>query len=115
MRPLCQRASDMKSNTSTHVKNFLVVTALILALGGLQSPLWRPAVDRVTAKSGGTADVTYSGQLEKAMIFQNRTATLTAPRPGHLVIHGHAPGKTSLLIRYKGGSSTIYEVVVLPG
>jgi hypothetical protein len=105
----------MKSSTLTHVRNFVRITALILSLAALQSPLWRPPVDRVTAKSGGTADVIYGGQLEKAMIFKRQNATLTAPGPGHLVIHGHAPGKTSLLIRCKGGISKVYEIVVLPG
>ncbi|HEY3835848.1 MAG TPA: hypothetical protein VGL72_04725 [Bryobacteraceae bacterium] len=105
----------MKSSTSTHLKNALSITALLLSLAALQCPLWGPAVEHITAKSGGTADVIYGRQLEKAMVFKKGTATLSAPAPGHLMIHGHAPGRTSLLIFYRNGQSTIYEVEVLPG
>ena len=106
-------------DTRRHIllKNALSITALILSMAALQSPLWRPRVAprSVTAKAGGTATVACEGEIEKAMIFHKRTATLTAPGPGQLMIHGHAPGKTSLLIRYKDGDSAIYEVVVIPG
>jgi hypothetical protein len=105
----------MESLRSTHLKNFLSITALGLSLAALQSPLWRPTPRSVTAKAGGTVVLTYDGELENAMIFQKRTATLSAAGPGRLVIHGHAPGKTSLLIRYKDGERTVYEVVVPPG
>jgi hypothetical protein len=100
----------------TYLKNFLSITALILSWAALQSPLWRPADAplSVTAKTGGSVILAYDGELENAMIFHKSTATLSAGGPGHLVIHGHAAGKTSLLIRCKHGESKLYQVVVLP-
>ena len=107
----------MNLRNNTHRKNLLGVLALLAALAALQSPLWRPAEAprSLTAKSGGTVTVTYDRELENAMIFQKATASLSAGAKGELVIHGHAPGRTRLLIRYKDGASRVYEVVVLPG
>ena len=105
----------MKSSTSTHIKNALSLTALLLSLAALQCPLWRPAVQHITAKSGATVDIIDGRELEKALVFKKGTASLSAPSPGRLVIHGHAPGKTNLLIFYKDGRSTLFEVQVLPG
>ena len=59
--------------------------------------------------------VPYEGEIERAMVFQKRNATLSAAGPGQLAVHGHVPGKTSLLIRFKGGESKVYEIIVLPG
>ena len=107
----------MTEKGSTYLKKVLSIAALLLSLAALQSPLWRPeaATRSVTAKAGGTVTVPYDGQLDKAVIFRRRMATLSAGSPGQLVIHAHAPGKTSMLIRYKDGDSVLYEVIVLPG
>jgi hypothetical protein len=106
----------MEKRWSIYLKNAFSITALLLSLAALQGPLWRSAsAGRVTAKSGGTVLLNYDGDLEKAAIFEKRTATLSSGQPGQLVIHGHKPGKTSLLLRYKDGDSMVYEVVVLPG
>lgn len=107
----------MNSGRSPHLKNFLAVTILVLSLAGFQSPLWRPdpAPQYVTAKAGGTVIVPYKGEIERAMVFQKRNATLSAAGPGQLAVHGHTPGKTSLLIRFKGGESKLYELIVRPG
>jgi hypothetical protein len=107
----------MSKWVSIHLKNFLGVSALLLSLAVLQSPLWRPKETPrcVTAKAGGTVVFPYQGELENAMVFRKRTATLSAAGPGKIAIHAHAPGRTSLLIRLKGGESKVYELVVLPG
>ena len=107
----------MNSRNNSHLKNLLAMLALLLSLAALQGPLWRPgeAPRCLTATSGGTVTVAYDRELENAMIFQNATASLSADAKGELVIHGHAPGRTRLIIRYKDGASRVYEVVVLPG
>jgi hypothetical protein len=107
----------MTRSGSESFKEFLSVIALALSLATLQSPLWRPgpAPHCVTAKSGGTALVTFDGELDKATIFQRRTATLSTAGPGQIMVHGREPGKTSLIIRCKDGNSTVYDVVILPG
>ena len=90
--------------------------ALLLSLATLQSPLWRPrtAPVCVTAKVGEIAILAYDGEIDKAVIFQMRTASLSSAGSGQLAIYGHEAGKTSLLIRFKDGDSKLYEVVVLP-
>ena len=115
-RPVDER-KRMKNRHSSYLKNFLGLTALLLSLVCLQSPLWRPAdvPENVTAKAGSAVIFAYHGDLEKAVIFRKRMATLSAGGPGKLVIHGHAAGKTSLLIFYKDGKSKLYDLVVSPG
>jgi len=107
----------MENSRSDRRKNLLALLALMLSLAALQSPLWRPAAPprSLTARAGGSIDVEYDGKLEKAVIFRRGLATLSAGGPGKLVIHAHTPGKTSLLIQFKGGASKVYDVVVLPG
>jgi hypothetical protein len=107
----------MTTQRSTFLKNFLSITALLLSLAALQSPLWRPnpAPLYVTAKAGATVIFPYKGQIEKAVIFRKKNATLSAGSPGQLMIHAHNPGKTSMLIRYKDGVSRLFELIVLPG
>jgi hypothetical protein len=107
----------MNRRRSVYLKKFLGITALMLLLAAVQSPLSRPtaALESVTARSGMATILKYNGEIERAMIFQRRTATLTASGSGRLVIHGHEPGKTSLLIHFKSGDSKVYEVVVIPG
>jgi hypothetical protein len=102
---------------STQVTNLLSITALVLSFGALQSPLWRPAVTTpcVTATVGGTAVLAFDGQIDRASIFQKKTATLSSDGPGRLIIHGRTTGTTNLLLRYKDGDSKLYEIVVLPG
>ena len=107
----------MENRRPHSFKNTLVITAVLLAFAALQSPLRFPSSGpgEVTAKSGGTVLLNYDGELERAAIFQKHTATLSSGGPGRLVIHGHKPGKTTLLLRYKDGASMIYDVVVRPG
>jgi len=107
----------MEHSRRNHLKNALSVIALVLSLAALQSPLWRPAgVSRcLTAKAGGTVLLDYGHDIERASILQKRTASLTAAGPHRLMIHAHAPGRTSLIINYRDGQSRLYEVVVLPG
>jgi hypothetical protein len=107
----------MRTSWSTFLKNVLSITALLLSLAALQSPLWRPNPSplSVTARSGATVVFSYQGQLEKAIIFRKSNATLSAGGPGQIMIHAHHPGKTSMLIRYKDGDSRLYELVILPG
>ncbi len=107
----------MATRRSTYLKNFFSITAVLLSLAVLQSPLWRPAgAPRcVTTTEGGTVILEYEGQLDSATIFRKETATVSVPAPGRLAIHAHEPGKTSLLMRFKDGESRLYDVVVLPG
>jgi hypothetical protein len=107
----------MENRMSAYMKNALSMLALLLSLGALQSPLWRPALTprSVTATVGGTVILPYSGEIEKVTIFQKETATLSADSPGQIMIHGTSPGKTNLLIRYKDGATRLYEITVVPG
>jgi hypothetical protein len=107
----------MKSPCSTYLKNTLSVIALVLPLAALQSPLWRPvaAPQCVTARVGATVVFSYDREIDGATIFQKRLASLSLGGPGRLMIHGNAPGKTNLLIRYKDGGTKLFEIVVLPG
>jgi len=100
-----------------HLKNSLAILALLLALATVQGPLWRPAAGSrsVTAKAGSTVIIAYEGEIERALIFQKGTASLTGAGHGQLAIHANAPGRTRMLLRYKGGESRLYEVVVIPG
>jgi hypothetical protein len=106
----------MNQRLTIHIKNFLAVTALVLSLATLQRPLWRPdPIPQLTAKAGCTVIVPYKGQIERALIFHKRNATLSGAGPGELAVHGHAPGKMSLLIRFKGGESKVYDLIVVLG
>jgi len=106
----------MNSRNNSHLKNLLAMLALLLSLAALQGPLWRPteAPPCLTATSGGTVTLAYDRELLNAVIFQSATASLSAGAKGELLIHGHTPGRTRLLIRYKDGDSRVYEIVVLP-
>jgi hypothetical protein len=107
----------MQTRHHNFLKNALAITALLISLAALQSPLWRPdtAPRCVTAKAGGTVTFDYQSDIEKATILHRRTASLAVTGPRQLVIHGNAPGRTCLIIHYKGGESRLYEVVILPG
>jgi hypothetical protein len=107
----------MTRRTNNGLKNLLSITALVLSLAALQSPLWRPVIGSpsVTAKSGGTVLFGCDRDIEKATILQGQTATLSLADPHQLVIHAHQPGHTHLLIKFKDGERKLYEVVVLPG
>ena len=106
----------MEARHSSRIKNLLSVTSLLLSLAALQGPLWRPhaAPRYVTAKVGGTAVLTYDGAIQRASIFEKRTASLSTGGPHQILIHGHAPGRTSLMIVYQNGERALYRVVVLP-
>ena len=90
---------------------------MVLSLAVLQSPLWLPAMRPlcVTAKTGGTVLFNYGRDIDTATILEKRIASLTDAGLHQLMIHAHAPGRTCLIINYKGGESRLYEVVVLPG
>jgi hypothetical protein len=107
----------METRRSVRVKNFLAITALLLALAALQCPLWRGGSppSRLTARSGRTILVPYEGDIQRALIFQKRNATLSGAGRGQLAIHAHQPGKTRMLIQFKDGVSRVYELLVLPG
>jgi hypothetical protein len=107
----------MRTRRSTFLKNLLSITALLLSLAALQSPLWQPNPSplSVTAKSGTTVIFAYQGQLQKAIIFHKSNATLSPGSPGQILIHAHHPGKTSMLIQCKDADSRLYELVILPG
>jgi hypothetical protein len=107
----------METRRHNCLKNALSVTALLISLAALQSPLWRPASEPycVTAKAGGTVTFDYNCDIEKATILHRRTATLSVTGPRQVKIHGVAPGRTALIIRYGGGESRLYKVVILPG
>lgn len=107
----------MLNRRTNWFQDFLSIGVVVLALAVVQSPLWRPmaAPRSVTATIGASVVVPYRGEITKATIFRTQTATISADGPGRIMIHGHRPGTTNLLIRYKDGGSQIYEVVVLPG
>ena len=107
----------MKRRHHNLLKNALSIGALVISLGALQSPLWRPVVAPrcVTAKAGKTVTFEYEYNIEKATILHSRTAGVLASGPRQLMIHGREPGHTCLIIRYKGGESKLFDVVVLPG
>lgn len=106
----------MKKALNRYLKNTLSAAALVLSLAALQSPLWPPAVPvlSVTAKAGSTVLLDYGSEMRKAIILQNRTASLSSAGPHQLAIHAHAPGRTALIVTYKNGESRMYDVVVVP-
>jgi len=98
----------------THKKNLLSIGVLMLCLTALQSPMWRPhAAPRcITVAAGGSAVVESEREIEKAGILEKHTATPTVSLH-RVVVHGVAPGRTSLVICSKDGATNVYEVVVL--
>lgn len=70
----------METSRNTYLKNALSVTALLLSLAALQSPLRRPAFNSpsFTATTGGTVSFDYGRDIEKATVLESRTATLSA-------------------------------------
>ena len=107
----------MEIRRAKGLMNVVGVTALMLLLAALQSPLWRPATapQCFTAKPGGTLLFDYGRDIVRASILQKHTASLSSAGPHRLAIHAHAPGRTCLIIHYKNGENRLYEVVVLPG
>ncbi len=107
----------MQPRVKHYLINALSVTALVLSLAAVQSPLWRPVLGTpcFTAKTGGIVFFDYGREIEKATILQSHTASLSAVGPHQLAIHAHAPGHTRMLIKYKDGERKLYDVVVLPG
>ena len=99
------------------MKNFLSVLALVLSLAALQSPLWRPrnSARLLTIETGTSMVVAYDRDVEKAGIMQRQTATPVLKSIREVVVHGNAPGRTTLIICSKDGRSERYDVVVKTG
>ena len=99
------------------MKNFLSMLALILSLAALQSPLWQPknSARLLTIETGTSLVVAYDRDVEKAGIMERKTATPILKSVREVMVHGNAPGRTTLIICSKDGRSEMYDVMVKTG